>query len=183
MATRKPTKNVRLGKRTKKPTKSRVATMSTRTGMAALTPKQALAALPVVDKRPNTMFPGLPNYTGPIHGYFAMLHHQQLFEKTQEGVMERVRYVRTKKPPHERAVRLRNMMYLGDCQHIAVLEALETALRFAYDCDGAYELRRPIEQAVDRTRVHIRQNIIAYIAWHNHKHDWNEVMNSINGIN
>src|ERR1019366_8263115 len=82
MATRKPTKNVRPGKRTKKPTKSRVATMSTRTGMAVLTPKQALAALPVVDKRPNTMFPGLPNYTGPIYGYFAMLHHQQLFEKT-----------------------------------------------------------------------------------------------------
>ena len=61
----------------------------------------------------NTLFPGRPNYTGPITGWFGLLHHEELCE-TSHDVMERVAYVKANKPKHEVAIRLHNMIYLGD---------------------------------------------------------------------
>lgn len=60
----------------------------------------------------NTLFPGRPDYTGPTEGWFGLLHHNLMYEYSH-NVMERVRYVQRKKPKHEIAVRLHNMIYLG----------------------------------------------------------------------
>ena len=59
----------------------------------------------------NDLFPGRPDYVGPTKGYFAFLHHEQLFEKSHD-VMERVAYVKREKPGHEIQTRLHNMIYL-----------------------------------------------------------------------
>ena len=69
----------------------------------------------VFGKTPNTLFPGRPNYTGPTQGMFGLLHHEVLFESSH-NVAERVAYVKANKPPHEVAVRLHNMIYLGACE-------------------------------------------------------------------
>ena len=53
----------------------------------------------------NELFPGRPDYVGPTKGYFAFLHHEQLFEKSHD-VMERVAYVKRDKPDHEIPTRL-----------------------------------------------------------------------------
>ena len=59
----------------------------------------------------NDLFPGRPDYVGPTKGYFAFLHHKQLFESSHD-VMERVAYVKREKPGHEIQTRLHNMIYL-----------------------------------------------------------------------
>ena len=61
---------------------------------------------------PNTLFPGRPNYTGPTKGYFGLLHHDQLFEWS-DNVLERVAYVKKNKPIAEQAIRLHNMIYIN----------------------------------------------------------------------
>ena len=60
---------------------------------------------------PNTLFPGRPNYTGPTKGYFGLLHHDRLFEWS-DNVLERIDYVKKDKPLAEQAIRLRSMIYL-----------------------------------------------------------------------
>ena len=60
---------------------------------------------------PNTLFLGRPDYIGPVTGHFGLLHHDQLFEHS-ENAMERVQYVKKEKPAHEIEIRLHNMIYL-----------------------------------------------------------------------
>ena len=62
----------------------------------------------------NVLFPGRPDYTGPTTGIFGLLHHEELAESSHD-VMERVAYVKANKPANEVAIRLHNMIYLGDC--------------------------------------------------------------------
>ena len=78
---------------------------------------------------PNTLFPGRPNYVGPTAGWFALLHHDTLFEQSR-NVNERLDYVRHNKPKNEVALRLHNMVYLGAVA--ASCEAIATD-RKAYD--------------------------------------------------
>lgn len=66
----------------------------------------------------NTMFPGRPNYTGPISGVFGFVHHQQLCEPSHD-IMERVAYIKSEKPNHEIGIRLHNLIYLGGCEATA----------------------------------------------------------------
>ena len=63
----------------------------------------------------NTLFPGRPDYTGPASGVFGLLHHETLVE-TSHDVNERIAYVKRAKPKHEVAIRLYNMIYLGNCK-------------------------------------------------------------------
>ena len=72
----------------------------------------------------NTLFPGRPDYIGPTSGWFGLLHHQILFEKSH-SVMERVEYVKARKPALEIATRLHNMIYLGGCEAIAKHDTLD----------------------------------------------------------
>ena len=72
---------------------------------------------------PNTLFPGRPDYAGPTEGWFGLLHHAQLYERSR-NVMERVNYVRRFKPNNEVAVRLHNMIYLGGCEAAAKIAPL-----------------------------------------------------------
>ena len=86
---------------------------------------------------PNTLFPGRPNYTGPTQGMFGLLHHEVLFESSH-NVAERVAYVKANKPPHEVAVRLHNMIYLGACEAANTQDTLLAdylAKRDALDAD------------------------------------------------
>ena len=66
----------------------------------------------------NTLFPGRPDYTGPITGMFGLLHHDVLYE-TSHNVRERVAYVKRTKPENEVNIRLHNMIYLGGCDAVA----------------------------------------------------------------
>ena len=59
----------------------------------------------------NKLFPGRPNYTGPMKGWFGLLHHSVLCEESH-NVMERVEYVKNNKPEGEIAIRLHNMIYI-----------------------------------------------------------------------
>ena len=66
----------------------------------------------------NTLFPGRDNYVGPTKGWFGFLHHQQLCEESHD-VNERIVYVRRNKPKNEIAIRLHNMIYLGEWETMA----------------------------------------------------------------
>ena len=72
----------------------------------------------------NTLFPGRPDYVGPVAGIFGLLHHDTLCEPSS-NVMERVAYVMSEKPLHQRATRLHNMIFLGDCAAAAKLAPLD----------------------------------------------------------
>ena len=80
----------------------------------------------------NTLFPGRPNYTGPTVGWFGLLHHDLLIEKSHD-VLERVAYVRDRKPQREIATRLHNMIYIGE-----VGAAYDAAAKPARDAVLAY---------------------------------------------
>lgn len=68
----------------------------------------------VAPKKPvNKLFPGRSNYTGPQRGYFAFVHHAQLFEHTNEDIKNRVLYVKQMKPAHEQGIRLRHILLLS----------------------------------------------------------------------
>ena len=62
----------------------------------------------------NKLFPGRENYTGPTVGVFGLLHHKELCERSHD-VNERIAYVKKYKPKNKVAIRLYNMIYLGDC--------------------------------------------------------------------
>lgn len=136
----------------------------------------------------NKLFPGRDNYTGPANGWFAMLHHEQLFEHTDFGggyssVQDRVSYVKSEKPSRELPVRLKNMMYLGDIPQLDALthliKAKQVVARGQPDLD--YELRRPIEQAIEAHRRHTRPIVLAYIKKHFSDNDWDEKENKVRG--
>ena len=60
----------------------------------------------------NELFPGRPDYTGPTSGVFFAVHHSVLAEPS-DNIMERVEYITSNKPKKEIAIRLHNLMYLG----------------------------------------------------------------------
>lgn len=144
-----------------------------------VTAKKVPKAAQVRSKVPNTMFPGRPNYEGPQAGYFAMVHHQQLFEECTPTyrIQTRVNYVKSQKPDNEIKTRLHNMLYLGNCPQIRALVHLTKARTLIHTSDttlNKYETLRPIDQAVERTKQHIRPAVIAYIAKHIPDHAWRE---------
>lgn len=137
-------------------------------------------------RSPNTLFPGRPGYVGPQRGWFAMLHHQQLFERATCDVKSRVAYVKRTKPGDEVPVRLHNMMYLGNLSQIKALQMLHDACWEMRDYDhgitfDGYALRRPIEQAIEATKRHIRPLVIAYVKKYIPDHSWEEENNTITG--
>jgi len=59
----------------------------------------------------NTHHCGRPNYIGPTEGNFGFLHHDTAWEYSH-NVIERVDYVRRRKPAHEIQVRLDSMFWI-----------------------------------------------------------------------
>ena len=55
--------------------------------------------------KPNTLYPGRPNYTGPTRGLFFLLHHDRLIEHSR-NVVERIKYIQDNKPSNEIETRL-----------------------------------------------------------------------------
>ncbi len=61
----------------------------------------------------NLLYPGRPNYEGPIQGFFGLLHHSVIAEWSH-NVMERVEYVKRYKAENEVEIRLWHMCYLSE---------------------------------------------------------------------
>ena len=80
----------------------------------------------------NVLFPGRDNYEGPESGNFAFVHHRELYERSH-SITERVNFIWSEKPKHERAIRLYNLMYLGNCPVIQLREAAEAEHRKKVD--------------------------------------------------
>lgn len=99
----------------------------------------------------NTLFPGRPNYVGPNKGIFGLLHHNILVERSFD-VMNRVHWVERYKLDCEVPIRLRDMIYLGDCP-------------------AAYELLNAFG-ATEKMKK--RAKVLAYIKQHNPKCAWKE---------
>lgn len=131
-------------------------------------------AAPVKRTPRNLLFPGRRNYVGPDTGWFAFLHHQQMFEETKEhsNVMERVRHVRREKPEHEKPRRLHQMMYLGGCDVVRAMEKLKRASLMLYPF--GYEMRRPVDQAIDHLKSKMRPHVLAYVKKHIPDVVWDE---------
>jgi hypothetical protein len=83
----------------------------------------------------NTLFPGRPGYTGPTTGWFGLLHHEILFERSHD-VMERVAYVTTKKPKREIETRLHNMIWLDPEACPAILQRAPLYADYEAQCDS-----------------------------------------------
>ena len=62
-------------------------------------------------EQPNNLYPGRPNYEGPTEGIFGLVHHDVLFEAS-EDIMERVDFIREHKPKDEVKTRLHCLVYL-----------------------------------------------------------------------
>ena len=105
---------------------------------------------------PNTLFPGRPDYVGPTAGWFALLHHDTLFERSH-NVNERIAYVRRNKSENEVALRLHNMVYLGAVADICVARA-------AIDAD--YGAKRA---AIDAEVLAYVRSVVPGCAWNGTK--------------
>ena len=122
----------------------------------------------------NILFPGRADYTGPTSGMFGLLHHDQLYESSDD-VMERVAYVRREKPQNEVAIRLHNMIYLGGCPAVAKLAPLYAdykAKRAPLYAD--YEAKRaPLYADHEAKLAALYAEILAYIRKHIPDCTWN----------
>jgi len=118
---------------------------------------------------PNELFPGRPDYVGPTKGYFALLHHEVLFEKSHD-VTERVAYVKRDKLKHEVPIRLHNMLYLP---------FMTDALYADYQAklaplDADYEAKRaPLYADYQAKRATLDAYILAFIRQHIPDCAWN----------
>ena len=113
---------------------------------------------------PNTLFPGRPDYVGPTTGWFCLLHHTMLYEHSHD-VMERVEYVKSKKPRHEVATRLHNMIYLP------VEFAMKRAALYA-DYSAKIDA---LDDDDDAKRAPVNAEILAYIRAHIPDCAWDEI--------
>ena len=117
----------------------------------------------------NELFPGRPDYVGPTKGYFAFLHHEQLFEKSHD-VMERVAYVKRDKPDHEIPTRLHNMIYLPFMTD--ALDADYEAKRAPLDADYKAKLDT-LDADYEAKRDTLFADILAFIRQHIPDCAWN----------
>ena len=79
-------------------------------------------------KKVNKTHPLLPNYTGPVSGFFIFVHHEGILEWSN-NILERVDYVRSDKPKAEQAARAKALQAVP---LDAVSDATNTAWQ-AYD--------------------------------------------------
>jgi hypothetical protein len=91
----------------------------------------------------NVIFPGRPDYTGPISGPFGAVHHDTLCEESH-NINERLAYIDGNKPPHEIPIRRWNMIYLGGCPAVAARNPLRdqyvAAIKALHQYDAARKL-------------------------------------------
>ena len=59
----------------------------------------------------NTRYPGRPDYTGPIQGWYLFIHHDRLCEWSDD-ITERLTVIDTDKPVYERAMRRHCLVWL-----------------------------------------------------------------------
>lgn len=80
--------------------------------MAKTATKKKAATKKKVATKTNRLFPGRKGYRGSRVGWFAMVHHDDLFEWSGD-IMRRVDFIKSDKPEHEVQTRLNNLLYLG----------------------------------------------------------------------
>jgi hypothetical protein len=146
----------------------------------ALRDMRAASIMKPTGRKPkvNKLFPGRPHYVGPQHGYFAMLHHEVLFEKTTSGgINDRVSYVIQCKRGSEVKVRLRNMLSLHECTAIDVLLDLDDMIAGAPG--GVMQCR--VGYVRKRVRQLLEKEVLAYIKRVMPDHSWNTRLHKIKG--
>ena len=124
----------------------------------------------------NTLFPGRPNYTGPIKGHFAFVHHGVLFEHSH-NIAERITYINAYKPLNERATRLEHLMYLDPAQidFAAYGEALKACEEAWTACDKAQTARGEAWRAYYEALTAYDEALTAY------KKAWGGAPQSVDG--
>ncbi len=90
----------------------------------------------------NLLYPGRPNYEGPVQGFFGLLHHSIIAEWS-DNVMERVDYVKNYKSKNEVEIRLWNMCYLSEerlpKEFVEAWKTLEEARTLHYEAYKTWE--------------------------------------------
>ena len=94
----------------------------------------------------NTIYPGRPNYIGPTKGAFAFVHHKVLSEWS-DNIKERIAYIRSDKPKHERKSRLYHLLYLDIPELAKAYKDLDKACE---DRDKAWEDWTKVREDLDK---------------------------------
>ena len=100
-------------------------------------------------KKVNKTHPLLPNYTGPVSGFFIFVHHEGILEWSN-NILERVDYVRSDKPKAEQAARAKALQAVpldavSDATNTAgqaydtAWQAYDTARQAYYTARQAYD--------------------------------------------
>ena len=105
----------------------------------------------------NKLYPGKPDYTGPTKGMFTLLHHEGPLLERSDDVMERIKYINEQKPKHERAIRLRHIVFFPQ-------------KLWGKKCQKAYAERR---KADAERRKADADKILAYLKKHVKDCKWN----------
>ena len=124
----------------------------------------------------NLLFPGLPDYVGPANGYFAFVHHEVLCEYST-NIRERVAFIESCKPKHERETRLRHLLYLDPikCPAAAEIKLLNddyVAKRKLLDDDYWAEIKLLNDDHVAKRKL-LDKPILVYIKKHIPDCRWN----------
>ena len=129
-----------------------------------------------MNPKPNTLFPGLPDYVGPTSGLFSLLHHEgPLVEKTT-NVLERIDYILNHKLPNEVFIRLAHIVYLAP--NLVPAAAKRAPL------DADYEAKRDaLDADYKAKRAPLDAEIVAYIKPLIPDFRWNGRRLNFNGAN
>lgn len=121
--------------------------------------------------KPNTLFPGKPNYVGPQRGWFGHIHHAKLAEhSSEEGINARVKYIRLYKPDDEKGIRLAHLIYLGPY--------LTRLLNKEVGSDPYTQLYNS-----DAEHTELRKKVLAYCRKHIRGYKWDETICNLRKAN
>lgn len=130
----------------------------------------------------NTLFPGLPDYIGPLSGFFSLLHRKGPVVEWSDNVMKRINHIRRHKPASEIQIRLSHIVYLDprmvfDAEQWKELNAAYVKLCKAVgDARGA---KRKVEN--NGVVVYLRQ-IIPDFRWNGREIVLNTGVFSVHGL-
>ena len=124
-------------------------------------------------KKVNKTHPLLPNYTGPVSGFFIFVHHEGILEWSN-NILERVDYVRSDKPKAEQAARAKALQAVpldavSDATNTA-RQAYDTAKQACYTAWQAYDTARQAYATARQAYDTARQ--ACYTAWQAYATAW-----------
>ncbi len=107
----------------------------------------------------NILYPGRPNYTGPIKGLFGFIHHDMIAELSHD-VRERVAFIERNKPSNEIKHRLHCLVYLSPRKLPTELnKALRDCNKYTKRCTEAKFLTNKIWGIYVKAGQHLRSTL------------------------